>query len=104
MLAQYYIGDLVASKPATANGTATANGNGTATANGTAAAAPPADPLVVLTGRAKVKLPLVERIELNRNTRIFRFGLPSPEHRIGGWCRARYDTNDTVVRTSWLPC
>ncbi|PNW79324.1 hypothetical protein CHLRE_09g410950v5 [Chlamydomonas reinhardtii] len=83
MLAQYYIGDLVASKPATANGTATANGNGTATANGTAAAAPPADPLVVLTGRAKVKLPLVERIELNRNTRIFRFGLPSPEHRIG---------------------
>lgn len=41
------------------------------------------DELVVLNPRQKVQLPLVERIELNRNTRIFRFGLPSPEHRIG---------------------
>ncbi len=38
---------------------------------------------MVLNPRQKVQLPLVERIELNRNTRIFRFGLPSPEHRIG---------------------
>ncbi|KAG2489120.1 hypothetical protein HYH03_012346 [Edaphochlamys debaryana] len=84
MLAQYYIGDLVASKPAEA----TANGNGVhAEAQPVAStSAPAADPLVVLTGRAKVKLPLVEKIIVSPNTRIFRFGLPSPEHRIGLPC------------------
>ncbi|KXZ49738.1 hypothetical protein GPECTOR_20NIT1 [Gonium pectorale] len=74
MLAQYYIGDLVASKPAAAAPEAQPVAS---------TSAPAADPLVVLAPRSKVKLPLVERIELNRNTRIFRFGLPSPQHRIG---------------------
>ncbi|GIL55781.1 hypothetical protein Vafri_11308 [Volvox africanus] len=82
MLAQYYIGDLVASKP-----------DSTAPAAAAAAApepqpiastsAPASDLLVALNPRQKIKLPLIERIELNHNTRIFRFGLPSTQHRVG---------------------
>ncbi|GLC36090.1 hypothetical protein PLESTB_001381700 [Pleodorina starrii] len=79
MLAQYYIGDLVASKPAAAQEPQPV----ASTSAPAPAAAAEADPLVVLNPRQKIRLPLVERIELNRNTRIFRFGLPSPEHRIG---------------------
>ncbi|EFJ43675.1 nitrate reductase [Volvox carteri f. nagariensis] len=77
MLAQYYIGDLVASKPAAAGATVPEPQPVASTSS------PAVDPLVVLNPRQKVKLPLIERIELNRNTRIFRFGLPSPQHRIG---------------------
>nr|QPB70507.1 NitA [Volvox powersii] len=80
MLAQYYIGDLVASKQGPA---AEPQPPASSTSAPAAAAVAAADPLVVLNPRQKVRLPLVERIELNRNTRIFRFGLPSPEHRIG---------------------
>ncbi|PNH10814.1 Nitrate reductase [NADH] [Tetrabaena socialis] len=76
MLAQYYIGDLVASKEG-------AEPRAEAQPVASTSAPDAADALVVLGGRQKVKLPLVERIELNSNTRIFRFGLPSPEHRIG---------------------
>ncbi|GFR51547.1 hypothetical protein Agub_g13966, partial [Astrephomene gubernaculifera] len=84
MLAQYYIGELVASKsadatPAAAAAPAAPEPQPVASTSGPAAAAP----LVALNPRAKVSLPLIDRIELNRNTRIFRFGLPSPEHRVG---------------------
>lgn len=41
------------------------------------------DSLVVLNPRQKVRLPLVEKIVVSHDTRIFRFGLPSPQHRIG---------------------
>lgn len=39
--------------------------------------------LVVLQGRGKVDLPLVHREDLNHNTRLYRFGLPSAAHRLG---------------------
>nr|AAT72293.1 nitrate reductase [Dunaliella viridis] len=73
MLADYYIGELVASKPGAppqpqANGHATANGHTS---------------LITLNPREKVTLKLAERIEVSHNTRIFRFALPSPEHILG---------------------
>jgi len=38
---------------------------------------------VVLTGKNKVELPLIKRTDLNHNTRVYRFGLPSDKHRLG---------------------
>ncbi|MEW5308874.1 MAG: hypothetical protein WDW38_000798 [Sanguina aurantia] len=38
---------------------------------------------VALQPRDRIKLPLIEKIEVSHNTRIFRFGLPTPQHRLG---------------------
>ncbi|GBF87848.1 nitrate reductase [Raphidocelis subcapitata] len=107
MLADYYIGELASaeqvaaaaasssSNGAPANGHAATNGhaNGAAPANGAAAtngaapansaAAEAGGELVALNPRKKLAVPLIERRELSHNTRLFRFGLPSPEHRFG---------------------
>jgi len=105
MLADYYIGDLATADEvaAAANGKATtangsSNGNGVAHVNGNgvvaaAKAAPAAaaaavvsegGELVALNPRKKLAVPLIERRELSHNTRLFRFGLPSAEHKVRG--------------------
>lgn len=66
MLDKYYIGDLVADKPAQViNLTATA----------TAAAIAKSGELVALNPREKASFKLAERIELSHNSRLFRFAL-----------------------------
>lgn len=64
-----------------ANGTS--NGTTSSTANGTG-------DLVALNPRKKLAVKLIERQELSSNVRLFRFGLPSPQHKVRGWhkCRA----------------
>jgi hypothetical protein len=62
---------------------------GAAPAADGAAAAPAADgaaagggELVALNPRKKLSVPLIERRELSHNVRLFRFGLPSPQHKV----------------------
>lgn len=77
MLEEYYVGDLIASPtPAVAAVT-------TVTTNGVHKAA---DSLITLNPREKVTLTLTERIEVSHDTRIFRFALPSPDHKLGLPC------------------
>ncbi|KAI8463380.1 MAG: nitrate reductase [Monoraphidium minutum] len=100
MLVDYYIGDLATPEQAAAasnNGAANGHANGVngaaatnrvaAAANGVAAAAnngAAADgELVALNPRKKLAVKLIERRELSHNVRLFRFGLPSPQHRFG---------------------
>ena len=54
------------------------------TATATAEAAGGA--LVALNPREKISLRLAERIEISHDTRIYRFALPSPNHRLGLPC------------------
>ena len=44
----------------------------------------PSEPLTL--SRSLVSLTMTERTDLNHNTRLFRFALPSPEHRLGLPC------------------
>ncbi|KIZ05991.1 hypothetical protein MNEG_1964 [Monoraphidium neglectum] len=95
MLADYYIGDLAtpeqvaaaaASKEAGASVTISVVANGVH--KGAAAPAPVvngvgAGELVALNPRKKLAVPLIERRELSHNVRLFRFGLPSPQHKFG---------------------
>ena len=39
--------------------------------------------LVALNPRKKIAFPLTEKISLSPNTRLFRFGLQSPQHKLG---------------------
>lgn len=39
--------------------------------------------LAALNPREKIKLKMVERIDISHNTRIFRFALPSSQHKLG---------------------
>jgi nitrate reductase (NAD(P)H) len=76
MLADYYVGELVVDAGATTTAA------GTSTSSPAAPTTAVADP-ITLNPRAKVTLKLAERIEVSHNTRIFRFALPSPQHRLG---------------------
>lgn len=120
MLADYYIGDLatkeqVAAAAAatsgtiniTADGTAngTANGthsssNGAATANG---AANGSGDLVALNPRKKLAVKLIERRELSHNVRLFRFGLPSPQHRVRPGPARRKHTRPLLMKRVAMP-
>jgi nitrate reductase (NAD(P)H) len=42
--------------------------------------------LVALNTREKIALRLTERIEVSRNSRIFRFALPTDQHKLGLPC------------------
>ena len=75
----YYVGRLVEKKPDAEASTSQA-------AAPAAALVPLAGPLVALNPREKVPFRLSERIEISHNTRILRFALPSPEHRLGLPC------------------
>jgi nitrate reductase (NAD(P)H) len=115
MLADYYIGDLVDSPPSSVSvssvPSATSSPDVTehnshkasqvtgaavvaaaaAKVASQAAAAATADAagdavLVALNPRAKVALKLQERIMVSHNTRIFRFALPTPQHKLGLPC------------------
>jgi nitrate reductase (NAD(P)H) len=107
MLAKYYIGDLVDSKPeaeapatpeAAENGHANGHGDGhtngvangkvNGVANGAVngkvnGVANGHSDLVALNPREKIAFSLAERIELSHNVRLFRFALQSPQHRFG---------------------
>lgn len=100
MLKDYYVGDLVDSPaPSTTSGMVTvastvstatvasaassASLTSAASSDGGSASSTPAPAPVALNPREKVKLRMTERIEVSHNTRIFRFALPSPEHRLG---------------------
>lgn len=72
LLEDYYIGDL--------------EGANVAPLGPGPAAAPSPDAgetLTALEPKKKVALPLIEKITVSHNTRIFRFGLPSPKHKLG---------------------
>mmetsp|Transcript_30238 Transcript_30238/g.78184 ORF Transcript_30238/g.78184 Transcript_30238/m.78184 type:complete len:834 (-) Transcript_30238:53-2554(-) len=73
LLEDYYIGDLAGGTGAAPVGAAPAS----------AAAAVPGQPLMTLNPKKRMALPLIEKIEVSHNTRIFRFGLPSKEHKLG---------------------
>ena len=87
MLKEYYIGRLAApgEQVKAAASVAVASGNGVAHANGNGVAHV-SNELVALNPREKVSLKLAEKIEVSHNTRIFRFALPSPQHRLGLPC------------------
>jgi nitrate reductase (NAD(P)H) len=100
MLADYYLGELAGADGRPVNGgdagalpvagaeaaaSGHRNGNGAAApaaANGNGAAAADADP-VALNPKKRLAFPLIEKHELSHNVRRFRFGLPSPAHRLG---------------------
>ena len=75
MLEDYFIGYLEGADAA--GGAAPAPAPAPAPANGAS------DSLVTLNSKKKVALPLTEKIVVSHNTRIFRFGLPSPKHKLG---------------------
>lgn len=81
MLKEYVVGRLVESKatpaPAAAAAVSTSSPPSANIVSG-----PPA----ALNPREKISLKLMERIEVSHNTRIFRFALPTPEHRLGLPC------------------
>lgn len=84
MLKDYYLGRLVESKPGAVSVLAPPTPSlsiGSSASSRDELAHP-----ITLSPREKISLRLSERIELNRNTRIFRFALPSPEHRLGLPC------------------
>lgn len=100
MLAQYYLGDLVAESEAVAqvltptasdvsmqdaSSVSSSDRQGASVQDTTMASTSAAalDTMVALNPKKKIKLPLIERIVLSRNSRIFRFALPSPERRLG---------------------
>ncbi|KAJ9531496.1 hypothetical protein QJQ45_015040 [Haematococcus lacustris] len=129
MLADYYLGDLVASHISTKSNSSS---DTDLTTTIITAAAPDAKVAVVtaaveshaladldesvasivaltqpapitLNPRAKVPLKLVERVETSYNTRLLRFALPSPEHRLGLPCGRHlfvygHTQGETVVR------
>ena len=72
--------------------------------------AAPAGELVALNPREKISLKLMERIEVSHNSRIFRFALPSPEHRLGLPCGkhvfvyAKVWISHFSIPPSSLPC
>ena len=80
LLQDYYIGRLAPP------GASAAAENGAAAAAAPPATAPPPTAPAVLNARDKVTLLLAERIIVTHNTRIFRFALPSPKHRLGLPC------------------
>eukprot|EP00611_Tribonema_gayanum_P025862 TRINITY_DN6004_c0_g2_i3.p2 TRINITY_DN6004_c0_g2~~TRINITY_DN6004_c0_g2_i3.p2 ORF type:complete len:863 (-),score=363.94 TRINITY_DN6004_c0_g2_i3:318-2906(-) len=84
MLDDYYIGDLLSAEDAAAAPLKSAAATPvTAPASPNCAPQPREDDLVALNPKKKVKVPLIEREELTHDTRRFRFGLPSPAHRLG---------------------
>lgn len=76
MLKQYYLGQLGESSSGAGPESPAAS-----TSGGSSAGEP-----VALNPREKISLRMTERIEVSHNTRIFRFALPSPEHRLGLPC------------------
>eukprot|EP00199_Chlamydomonas_sp_CCMP681_P001486 CAMPEP_0119101232 /NCGR_PEP_ID=MMETSP1180-20130426/336_1 /TAXON_ID=3052 ORGANISM="Chlamydomonas cf sp, Strain CCMP681" /NCGR_SAMPLE_ID=MMETSP1180 /ASSEMBLY_ACC=CAM_ASM_000741 /LENGTH=868 /DNA_ID=CAMNT_0007085319 /DNA_START=39 /DNA_END=2645 /DNA_ORIENTATION=+ len=76
MLEKYYVGHLIASDTS-----ALAAAAALATVATLIVAAETNPP--TLHAKNKVSLPLIERIEVSHNTRIFRFALPTPSHRLG---------------------
>lgn len=102
MLKDYYIGELVASDPKATATTAT-----TAPIAVTATTATAATDLVTLNPRERVSLTLTEKIEVSHNTRIFRFALPSPQHRLGLPCGKHLliygRVNDEPVARAYTP-
>eukprot|EP00798_Chlamydomonas_sp_ICE-L_P021626 gene21626-28630_t len=82
MLKDYYLGDLVETK-------ADVVPPPVAPPVKDAVVAPPAtkvDDLCTLNPRQKISLPMIERIEVSHNTRIYRFALPSDKHYLGLPC------------------
>lgn len=73
MLADYYIGDLIQADATTATEIKTQ-------------VVEKEESLVVLDPKKKIPLPLVEKIVLSHDTRLFRFGLPSDQHVLGLPC------------------
>ena len=87
MLKDYYLGPLVDSKPALpSSASATLLAPPTPSLSSQSGSSDGPLQLVALNSREKISLALSERIELNRNTRIFRFALPSPDHKLGLPC------------------
>ena len=68
LLQNYYIGDLTGPSDAIPTKNDTED---------------PAGALVALNPKKKTAFALSEKIELSHDTRLFRFALPSPEHRLG---------------------
>mmetsp|Transcript_31111 Transcript_31111/g.69120 ORF Transcript_31111/g.69120 Transcript_31111/m.69120 type:complete len:849 (+) Transcript_31111:85-2631(+) len=76
MLKDYYLGELVESKASTAEPAKPQPVPSTSTST----------ELVALNPREKISLRMTERIEVSPNSRIYRFALPSPEHKLGLPC------------------
>eukprot|EP01023_Acetabularia_acetabulum_P061282 TRINITY_DN739_c0_g2_i1.p1 TRINITY_DN739_c0_g2~~TRINITY_DN739_c0_g2_i1.p1 ORF type:complete len:854 (+),score=198.42 TRINITY_DN739_c0_g2_i1:164-2725(+) len=77
MLVDYFIGNLVESKSQAA-------GKENVVANGVIAKGVSKDhPLIALDPKKRQKFPLIEKIVINHNTAIFRFGLQSDKHKFG---------------------
>ncbi len=112
MLKDYYVGDLVPGgdpvpgSPSSGTATPATTGSSVSLSSADTSASPSAaaKDLVTLNPREKVKLKLTERVEVSHNSRIFRFALPSPQHRLGLPCGrhllvyAKTAAGETVAR------